>query len=377
MWTIFNGKLLESLSRAPYSGRLFPRVRLIEVWFNSETPRKSFSVRPSTIRANINYNIKDNCEETLRLARQNAPTLQFLVIYFSSVKDISSLIQDPGGSYVEYPCLRTLELRNDTELDTLYSEDVMFSWTELNISRFPVFVGAILFPRLRRLRVKMDYQFGDDTLFRGNAATLQYVDFQLFPAFIDSVSKLKVFTPDRHPKLHYVRTYQMVNYRIPNFATAEEYVRFALSVGPHAQVRKIDDLPYDADFQLFPPLFEGFTDIRILSLSNTCLEFWDVVYLIESLPNLSYLYTNSPRFGRMPRGVTVRKLPAYVISKYAPMSERFRCWHFVYGYDSRPNEMARCVLLLALVCPNFDYIKPFYYRYPWLMSHMKRVAGLQ
>ncbi|KAJ2871461.1 hypothetical protein H4R27_006740, partial [Coemansia aciculifera] len=48
----------------------------------------------------LNYGINDGCEEALRLARQNVPTLQSLIIYFSSVKDISSLIQDPGGSYV-------------------------------------------------------------------------------------------------------------------------------------------------------------------------------------------------------------------------------------------------------------------------------------
>ncbi|KAJ2339015.1 hypothetical protein GGH92_006902, partial [Coemansia sp. RSA 2673] len=422
-WNIINGKLLVALSRAPYSKCLFPRVRVFELWFGSDSFGKSSSVRPSTIRANIgdfvsrlfqmalaankikisgscfkwclpesarpyfiqlvlklcqsfkhieynirsdydkftsqqvdtirellhlNYNINDDCEETLQLARQNAPTLQSLTICFNSVTDISSLVQDYDGSYAEYPCLRTLELRNDSELDTLYSDDVRFSRTELNILRLPVFAGAITFPGLRRLCIQIDYPFGDDTLFRGNSATLEYLDLQLFPALIDRVNHYKVFTPESHPKLRYIRTTQLVNYELPNFATAEEYVRFALSVEPHAQVRMIHDLPYDADLIPIPPLFDGFTDLHTLSMPNMCPVFRDVVSLIKSLPNLTYLCTYSPTFGRMPKGVTVRKLPAYVISKYAPVSERFRRWHFDYEHNCKPSEIARCVLLLAL-----------------------------
>ncbi|KAJ2066515.1 hypothetical protein GGI03_001244 [Coemansia sp. RSA 2337] len=326
----------------------------------------------------LDYNIRDDCEEALQLARQNAPTLQSLVIYFSSVTDISSLIQDSDGSYAEYPFLRTLELRNDTGLGMSYDlESTLPRRSKRDISRLPVFAGAIPFPGLRRLCIRMDYPFGDDMLFRGNSATLEYLDLQLFPALIDRVKHHKVFTPVSHPRLWCVKIHQMDDFKLPNFETAEEYVRFALSVGPHAQVRMIDDLPYNADLIPIPPLFDGFTDIRTLSLSNTCPAFWDVVSLITRLPNLSYLCTNSPRFGWMPSGVTVRKLPAFVISKYAPMSERFRRWHFDYEYNCKPSEIARCVLLLALVCPNFDFINPHYYRHPWLMSHMKRVAGLQ
>ncbi|KAJ2100374.1 hypothetical protein GGI09_002305, partial [Coemansia sp. S100] len=184
-----------------------------------------------TIRdlVHLDYYINDDKEEALQLARQNAPTLQSLIIYFSSITDISSLIQDSDGSYAEYPCLRTLELHNDSELDRLYSDDVLFSRTELNILRLPVFAGAIPFPGLRRLCIQIDYPFGDDTLFRGNSATLEYLDLQLFPAFIDRVNHYKVFTPDSHPKLRYIRTIQLVNYKLPNFATAEAYMRFALS----------------------------------------------------------------------------------------------------------------------------------------------------
>ncbi|KAJ2257429.1 hypothetical protein GGI13_000909 [Coemansia sp. RSA 455] len=233
---------------------------------------KFTSQQVDTIRelVHLDYYINDDKEETLQLARQNAPTLQSLIIYFSSITDISSLIQDYDGSYAEYPCLRTLELHNDSELDTLYSDDVSFSRTELNISRLPGFAGAIPFPGLRRLCIQIDYPFGDETLFRGNSASLEYLELQLFPALIDRVNHYKVFTPESHPRLWCVKIYQMDDYKLPNFATAEEYVRFALSVGPHAQVRMIDDLPYNADLIPIPPLFDGFTDIHTLSLPNMC-----------------------------------------------------------------------------------------------------------
>ncbi|KAJ2055846.1 hypothetical protein GGI17_006490 [Coemansia sp. S146] len=171
---------------------------------------KFMSQQVDTIRdlVHLDYGINDDCEEALQIARQNAPTLQSLVIYFSSVKDISSLIQGTGGSYVEYPHLRTLGLCNDVSLGMSYDlESTLPHRSKRDTVRLPVFAGAIPFPGLRCLRVKMDYPFGDDTLFRGNAATLEYVDFQLFPAFIDRVCKYKVFTPDSHPKLRYVRKY--------------------------------------------------------------------------------------------------------------------------------------------------------------------------
>ncbi|KAJ2458034.1 hypothetical protein GGF42_002321 [Coemansia sp. RSA 2424] len=350
------------------------------VSYSVYTSDKLTSCQVNTIRdlVDLNYSINDDCSNWLQLVRQSESTLQSLVIYLSKVVDISPLIQHADGSYAEYPCLHTLELRNDLSLDFAYDiRPNKQRRTKRDIARLPVFHGAVPFPRLRHLRIQIDYPFGDDTLFRGSATTLEYLDLQLMHTLIDRIKKCKVFTPTSHPKLQYVKINKIDNHKMPNFRTAEAYLRFALSIAPHAQVRKIEGLPFGDEFQSVPLLFDGYSDIRILSLSGTCVRFWDVVALINSLPNLEYLVTDAPTLGPMPKGVSFAKLPAYVLSKYAPMSERFRRWHSLGCRLYEESEVAKCVLLLALLCPNFDYIDPFYYEIPTFMQHMNRIAAMQ
>ncbi|KAJ2410743.1 hypothetical protein GGI10_004485 [Coemansia sp. RSA 2530] len=325
----------------------------------------------------LQYYIHDDCEQALQLARQNAPTLKTLIIFISCVSDILHLIQDTNGSYAQYPCLRTLELHNDVSLSFSYE---MMSITPLRskqaMTRLPAFAGATPFPGLRRLSIQIDYPFSDDVLFRGNEATLEYLDLQLSHTLIDRIRKYKVFTPDSHPKLQYVKIRQFRDDRVRNFTSTETYVQFALSIAPHAQAREIEDVPFDAKFPLFQALFEGVPDIQILELSVIRLTFWDIVSLVKSLPNLTYLYTQHPKFGRMPRGVTVKELPEYVLSKHAPVSERFRRWYIGCTSEYRPNELARCVLLLALLCPNFKYLDSVH-RKDHIIFAMKTVAAKQ
>ncbi|KAJ2029656.1 hypothetical protein IWW57_001580, partial [Coemansia sp. S610] len=451
-WTTFNGKFLEALSRAPYSGCPFPRVRTIKIRLSSEAPDEVASIRPSSIRANISdfvsrllemapaadkisisgfrseavlpkiaqpyfltfmlklcqrfrhieydlfyraekfsslqidtirdlvylrYNIYDDCEQALQLARQNAPTLRTLIIFISSVSDFLHLIRDTGGNFTQYPCLRTLELRNDTPLDISYYVSITPLRSKQAMASLPAFVGATPFPGLRRLRIQIDYPFSDDVLFRGNAATLEYLDLQLFHTLIGRIRKYKVFTPDSHPKLQYVKIRQIDDDEVHNFATTEAYMRFALSIAPHAQVREIEDLPLNAKFPLFQALFVDVPDIQILELSTIRLHFWNIVLLVKSLPNLTYLHTQPPSFGQIPKSVSVRELPKYVLSRHALASERLQRWHFGYTIEYRPNEVARCVLLLALLCLNFKYINPIYYYDETFTSHLKRMTEMQ
>ncbi|KAJ1817195.1 hypothetical protein LPJ60_004955 [Coemansia sp. RSA 2675] len=325
----------------------------------------------------LQYYIHDDCEQALQLARQNAPTLKTLIIFISCVSDISHLIQDTNGGYTQYPCLRTLELHNDVSLSFSYEMmSIAPRRSKQAMARLPAFAGATPFPGLRRLSIQIDYPFSDDVLFRGNEATLEYLDLQLSHTLIDRIRKYKVFTPDSHPKLQYVKIRQFRDDRVRNFTSTEAYVRFVLGIAPHAQVREIESLPFDAKFPLFQALFEGVPDIQILELSVIRLTFWDIVSLVKSLPNLTYLYTQHPKFGRMPRGVTVKELPEYVLSKHAPVSERFRRWYIGCTSEYRPNELARCVLLLALLCPNFKYLDSVH-RKDHIIFAMKTVAAKQ
>ncbi|KAJ2871686.1 hypothetical protein GGH93_004621 [Coemansia aciculifera] len=134
------------------------------------------------------------------------------------------------------------------------------------------------------------------------------------------------------------------------FATYTEGVQYALSIGPGAAVRKIGVPSSD---ELLPALSlpGDHCSIQVLMITRTQLDIGQAISLIKSLPLLSNLHAPLPRIGTMPDGVTRAELPAYMVSTYAPLGERFRCWH-----PERYRDSVECILLLALVCPNFDYV---------------------
>ncbi|KAJ2055508.1 hypothetical protein GGI17_006630, partial [Coemansia sp. S146] len=104
---------------------------------------------------------------------------------------------------------------------------------------------------------------------------------------------------------------------------------------------------------------DGYSDLDITfadHFSRLSRYFHDNLDLIRnpdggySLPLLSDLYAQAPSFGSMPDGVTMDELPEYMVSTYAPMGERFRCWRIICYTSNVEN-----IILLALICPNFDY----------------------
>ncbi|KAJ2469195.1 hypothetical protein GGI03_000512, partial [Coemansia sp. RSA 2337] len=100
----------------------------------------------------------DNADIILSLVRQNARTLQTIEILVYIDTDFTSLFRNPDdGAYLEFPCLCELKL---------------ISFEKLEASQLSIHKGAVPFPRLRNLTLLMVYPFGDDVLFRGNAATL-------------------------------------------------------------------------------------------------------------------------------------------------------------------------------------------------------------
>ncbi|KAJ2822027.1 hypothetical protein FBU31_004716, partial [Coemansia sp. 'formosensis'] len=290
----------------------------------------------------LNYFVKDDSAYFLNMARKSAPTLQLLSMKSILDFDLTSLIQDDNGDYVCYPCLQTLW---------------HVTWGHVDISRLPAFPGAVPFPNLMSLTFRGGYAFADDTPFRGNAGTLMNIGITLNRPVVDMLRRYNVFTPDSHPRLQNVKT-ELVDSLVPEcFATASNYVQFALAIAPHALARMIDvpdKVSILGEQEIF--LICDLTSIQVLSLPVSHLKIWEVVVLVRSLPLLSDLYTSYPKLGPIPAGVTLADLPDYAISKFAPMGKRFRCWHLDDDNETNVSkEVVDCVILMTLVCPNFDY----------------------
>ncbi|KAJ2016855.1 hypothetical protein GGI14_003352 [Coemansia sp. S680] len=295
------------------------------------------------IRDLVHISLKDKYSSGrfTHLARQNAQTLQSLYLESPRFYNLVNLIQNPGGSYVTYPCLHTLILRDHLMYD---------------ISRRSAFPGTVPFPSLRSLTLRLQYPFGDDTMFRGNSATLEGLTLTADSFFVAMVRQYGVFTPTSHPQLRCIKWEGWRELVPAAFATYAEGIRFALSIGPGASVRKIGGV-LSCD-QVFPALSlpGGHSSIQVLSIKSTKLDIWQAISLVKSLPLLSDLTAPFPRIGAMPYGVTRAELPKYMTSTYSPMGERFRCWHLQYCTDEDQTGDVEWMLLLALICPNFDYV---------------------
>ncbi|KAJ2831455.1 hypothetical protein FBU31_002270, partial [Coemansia sp. 'formosensis'] len=328
-----------------YSGDLVTQLHQIgtQVKHNTIEPSVFDSSQVTSIRnlVHLDYRSESSCKHLTLLVRRNAPTLQYLRIELPDFMDITELIRDDNGTYVDYPCLHTLEHRvMDDPPDPL-----------------PVFEGVTPFPNIRHLIFKTEYPFGDDTPFRGNAATLECLALMLDTLTLEVLDACKMFTPTSHPKLRQVETkFDIANIPgRPDIAAA--MMRFALGIAPHASMRWVEDqynLINDRNFLLNSfslelARFSSYTSIQVLSLHRTPVQPWDVISLVKSLPLLSDLRTLAPILGYTPTDTTLDTLPDYVRSKYAPMGVRFRCWRLDCKNHCESEENVQCVLPLALV----------------------------
>ncbi|KAJ2879842.1 hypothetical protein H4R27_005076 [Coemansia aciculifera] len=278
-----------------------------------------------------------------QLARRNAATLEHLCIIMYPSWHVSALdvVKDAGGDYVCYPRLRVLKLEN---------------CSNSNPHRRPVYTSVVPFPILRILSLVGRYPFDDDVLFRGNAATLESLVIKADQEDVAGLIELGGPTPTSHPKLQCVKVLYKKDYGLGQFASYTDYLRLLLSIAPIAAVRS---LPYNEprpDSSMIS-IFGDYPNIQVLGLPEVYLSLWDAITLVKSLPLLSDLHCRTSYHIQLPANVKEKDLPAYMLSKYAPMGQRFRCWHITETCQS-VTTTARCVLLLALICPNFDYCAP-------------------
>ncbi|KAJ2754574.1 hypothetical protein GGI19_002309 [Coemansia pectinata] len=301
----------------------------------------------------IDYDI-----ERQPLARRRSSILQSLSIFGDAIADLSSLFMNTDGSYVQYPCLNTFKLIGSRGSDG---------------PRSLSFSGVRPLPNLRRLDIGYVYPFGDDTVFRGNGATLKSLSLKLSPRTVRILREHGVFTPVSHPRLQHVRVELRSNSEPNTFRTDVDYMRFVLSIGPSAPVRTVFDSLIGLAFQSAIPVFREYTCIQVLMIPFVPIRLWEAIALIKGLPLLSDLHTLIPSIEPWPTGVPKHKLPAYVITNYAPTGKRFRCWHFDIIIDLGHKNVIRCALLLALVCPNFDYANVGVVHREVFMAHMKEM----
>ncbi|KAJ2256492.1 hypothetical protein GGI13_001174 [Coemansia sp. RSA 455] len=289
----------------------------------------------------LRYGIHGDSEKFVQLTRQCALTLQSLDIGSPNAVDISGIVRDADGSYAVYSHLHTLKL------------NLYMRWYSRQTCAF---AGAVPFPNLRHISIIRIHPFDDDILFRGSAATLESLQVELSDAVVGVIKQYSVFTRNSHPKLRFV-DYWISKFKLlpRHFTDWATVAQFLLSMASRATVIQIRGDPINIVYSLSFSLLCNYTHIQRLYLRYVAPSLWDVIALIKSLPLLSDLQTCTPHLALLPVGVTDEKLLKHVLSNYYPTGLRFRCWRIALYKDYNFKEVAHCVLLLALICPNFTH----------------------
>ncbi|KAJ2860204.1 hypothetical protein GGH94_005656 [Coemansia aciculifera] len=227
------------------------------------------------------------------------------------------------------------------------------------------------FPILRHLNLSLKYPIGDDTLFRGNGATLEMLDMRLDSASVSMLRTYRVFVPGSHPKMRKVKVAYIGDVELEPFASLAEAMQFMYRIVSEALVRGYSQYGPPQNYAPMLSLLGNNACTQVMSLPNWSPELWDVVTLIKLLSLLSDLRTLSPILGPIPDGVTLDELPEHIISNYAPMGRRFRCWYITAILVQNYSDLATCVLLPALACPNFTYVATRHICHEELLKAMK------
>ncbi|KAJ2024954.1 hypothetical protein H4218_004972 [Coemansia sp. IMI 209128] len=322
--------------------RLFSLARCVEFKGLSWVNPYSFLLGDTCNMVHLNLRVYSSVGPAALLARRCALTLETLSIGEWILDGISGPTQSEDGTFAIYPWLRTLRLISKYDL------------------REPVqlFKGAVPFPNLDHLHIGERYPFGDDVVFRGNATKLRVLQIRLNPPLINILRAYRPLTPTSHPNLQHVKITRSIGLIRDSFETDfDSYTRFVLQFGHGAMAREFGQFSSDLDH--VRNAINKFSDhayIQVLKLHDTYMGLWDVFGLIKSLPLLTDLHTMDAHVHPLPSGLTTSDLPAHVIANYSSTPNRFQCWHASLNIGLDVEAYAMCLLLLALVCPAFNYM---------------------
>ncbi|KAJ2057369.1 hypothetical protein GGI17_005679 [Coemansia sp. S146] len=319
---IYSGKALTLLSRAPYRDCIFPLVRSVSFASDMIIMRKDRDIYASCAHDNIAAFVQRLRQMTPRAhgfnlgvySRVRWPEntmghfgslvnqiLQYTSRFKNSLLDYRRPIAlNFDGicnlAHINYAFDSNRELCEDdicVEYSRLQKLTLNLDCDPATLQR-PVLGTFVAFPVLRHLSIKHEYPLGDDTLFRGNAATLEYLRMRMHGSTATMLRERRVFTRSSHPKLQYVVTHGVYGSTTDRIATSVDSMRFVLSIGSKAAARVIGGLSCDRDIPCSLQLLGEHKSIQILKLDGLRFSFLEVISLIKSLPLLSDLSSDSP-----------------------------------------------------------------------------------
>ncbi|KAJ2337345.1 hypothetical protein GGI00_000303 [Coemansia sp. RSA 2681] len=295
-----------------------------------------------------------------QLVRQCAPMLQSLKLgshphTMGSGLDPSKLIWDTNGSCIAYSCLQSLYL------------DI---WNKSATSERPSFGTFVAFPVLRHVDIRSQYPFSDDTLFRGNAATLESLQMLMEADTVMMLRERRVFTHASHPRLRSVVIDLPDGFITEEYATYTDFIQFVLSIRPGAVVRVLPPIVFGQDIPRTLQLLGEHTSIQVLSMERAVFTVLDVVALIKSLPLLSDLLMDVPKLDLHLADIPKPQLFETLTESHVPIGRQLR--RLIIQSPHAPLEnLTMFTVLLVSLCPNLDFMDVWHNLITHFGRHMK------
>ncbi|KAJ2456547.1 hypothetical protein GGF42_003203 [Coemansia sp. RSA 2424] len=290
----------------------------------------------------IEYDLKGGSKRHMQIINLNAASLQGLSVDFKVVGQIGRLFEDNAGIRYVYPNLRRLKLSSTSGMGVL---------------SHLVFEAYAPFPNLSHADMQIDYPFGDDTLFRGNAATLETLYITVNPRVEKILDTYDVFSGSKHKHLRSV-TFEMTfaHYEPGPDMSSRRWMRIISSLPSVAKLGAIGVLVVS---EILPQLscLAHFRLIRVLDLKHVFISLSNIVDLLNDMAQLNAL---SCMCSLLTAEVPYGELGAYLKdlrAEHYPLAKQLKVLNFWEGIgkpvDSQVDNIVNCIASLAVLCPSF------------------------
>ncbi|KAJ2255447.1 hypothetical protein GGI13_001613 [Coemansia sp. RSA 455] len=288
----------------------------------------------------------DNTLLHAKLMHKSSKTLQKLSISYAHLNAVTTLFSDEQGKGVVYPNMQFLILADRCGL---IPPDL------------PCTKHIAPFPNLISLKLDILYPFGDDVLFRGNSATLQFMEVTPDPVFLTTLSDYKVFDEGKYKKLRHLCLTEMINEYIDTTAPAPLMTTFLNNLAGSVQTMDLEITVEAKDLiAMVAADRQRFRDLQILKAHSTHMSLFDILCLLKGLPSLVRLDCGVADMGSELDHVAPEDLPDYVVSNYSDIGKHFQSWRADFGRGSNYSRVTVYAMLLGMVCPKFTRVESPY-----------------
>lgn len=259
-------------------------------------------------------------------------------------RNLSYLIDNGDGNYVAYPNLEIIKIYMDALIENF----------EFSITPF----CTVPFPNLKALCVHGAYPFLDDTLFRGNQHSLQYLQMDVTSKIVDIFRGSKLFTDGNiYKKLDYVNVNVNVVF---SKETDSQVVRMISDMAQCARVLELRNNGFTRRCHMKKPrcqFSQGLELLRVLRVQYISMDMEDVMDLLSALPQLYTLGCNLLYLCERSDILSSTQLLKSLETKYATVKSELRCLELLDHGQFSSKFVAQAILILSILCPKLKVVK--------------------